>query len=87
MNSVNKADFKVCELNLLLHKEFLIFGGCFCTDISVGKSPRSMRKKDIYIFFAFILIGTKRKSKKKNNMKMLQGKKGKKRKGVGDILK
>lgn len=51
MNSVNKADFKVCELNLLLHKEFLIFGGCFCTDISVGKSPRSMRKKDIYIYF------------------------------------
>lgn len=65
MNSVNKADFKVCELNLLLHKEFLIFGGCFCTDISVGKSPRSMRKKDIYIFFAFILMGQKENQKRK----------------------
>lgn len=26
-----KANFKVCELNLLLHEDFLIFRGCFCS--------------------------------------------------------
>lgn len=65
MNSVNKADFKVCELNLLLHKEFLIFGGCFCTDISVGKSPRSMRKKRYIYIFCIYLNGKKENQKRK----------------------
>lgn len=83
MNSVNKADFKVCELNLLLHKEFLIFGGCFCTDISVGKSPRSMRKKDIYIFFAFILMGQKENQKRKIIWKCCRERKAKKERGWG----
>lgn len=44
MDSKNGDGYEECKWNSLLHKEFLIFGGCFYSSISVGKTFKKKKR-------------------------------------------